>query len=175
MSCTMFMPHLTLNGNNFMTTLLRLPDQKIVCNKQSRSQGGEARRPSPGGTSFGASAPAGATPAAGHDDPPGRQHPRMGNWADAGLDRHRARWPSEIPPPGRHKVLAVVSSGDLTHWLAKDQMGEVQELVDLAAGPDQGPPIVSARPRGPGRLQIPGSGSRPCMLQYGRCPSAVWH
>jgi len=31
------------------------------------------------------------------------------------------------------KVLAVVSSGDLTHWLVKDQMGEVQELVDLAA------------------------------------------
>jgi CBS domain-containing protein len=31
------------------------------------------------------------------------------------------------------KVLAVVSSGDLTHWLVQDQMGEVQELVDLAA------------------------------------------
>lgn len=31
------------------------------------------------------------------------------------------------------KVLAVVSSGDLTHWLVKDQVGEVQELVDLAA------------------------------------------
>lgn len=30
-------------------------------------------------------------------------------------------------------VLAVVSSGDLTHWLVQDQMGEVQELVDLAA------------------------------------------
>jgi CBS domain-containing protein len=30
------------------------------------------------------------------------------------------------------KVLAVLSSGDLTHWLVKDQMGEVQELVDLA-------------------------------------------
>jgi hypothetical protein len=29
-------------------------------------------------------------------------------------------------------VLAVVSSGDLTHWLVQDQMGEVQELVDLA-------------------------------------------
>jgi CBS domain-containing protein len=33
------------------------------------------------------------------------------------------------------KVLAVVSSGDLTHWLVKDQVGEVQELVDLAVGP----------------------------------------
>jgi CBS domain-containing protein len=31
------------------------------------------------------------------------------------------------------KLLAVVSSGDLTHWLVKDQIGEVQELVDLAA------------------------------------------
>jgi CBS domain-containing protein len=31
------------------------------------------------------------------------------------------------------KVLAVLSSGDLTHWLVKDKMGEVQELVDLAA------------------------------------------
>ncbi|MBI2319044.1 MAG: CBS domain-containing protein [Betaproteobacteria bacterium] len=31
------------------------------------------------------------------------------------------------------KVLAVVSSGDLTHWLVKDQLGEVKELVDLAA------------------------------------------
>lgn len=31
------------------------------------------------------------------------------------------------------KVLAVISSGDLTHWLVKDKMGEVQELVDLAA------------------------------------------
>ena len=30
------------------------------------------------------------------------------------------------------KVLAVISSGDLTHWLVKDQVGEVQELVDLA-------------------------------------------
>ncbi len=30
-------------------------------------------------------------------------------------------------------VLAVISSGDLTHWLVKDEIGEVQELVDLAA------------------------------------------
>jgi CBS domain-containing protein len=30
------------------------------------------------------------------------------------------------------KVLAVVSSGDLTHWLVQDQMGEVKELVELA-------------------------------------------
>lgn len=31
------------------------------------------------------------------------------------------------------KVLAVVSSGDLTHWLVKDQVEQVQEFVDLAA------------------------------------------
>ena len=32
------------------------------------------------------------------------------------------------------KVIAVISSGDLTHWLVKDQMvGDVQELVELAA------------------------------------------
>lgn len=31
------------------------------------------------------------------------------------------------------KVLAVVSSGDLTHWLVKDQLGDVEELVELAA------------------------------------------
>lgn len=30
------------------------------------------------------------------------------------------------------KVLAILSSGDLTHWLVKDKMGEVQELVELA-------------------------------------------
>ena len=38
-----------------------------------------------------------------------------------------------LPVVDDGKVLAVVSSGDLTHWLVKDQMGEVQELVDLAA------------------------------------------
>ena len=30
------------------------------------------------------------------------------------------------------KVVAVISSGDLTHWLVKNQVGEIQELVDLA-------------------------------------------
>jgi CBS domain-containing protein len=38
-----------------------------------------------------------------------------------------------LPIVENGKVLAVVSSGDLTHWLVKDQMGEVQELVKLAA------------------------------------------
>jgi CBS domain-containing protein len=39
-----------------------------------------------------------------------------------------------LPIMKNGKVLAVVSSGDLTHWLVKDQVGEVQELVDLAVG-----------------------------------------
>ena len=38
-----------------------------------------------------------------------------------------------LPIVENGKVLAVVSSGDLTHWLVKDEMREVQELVDLAA------------------------------------------
>jgi len=38
-----------------------------------------------------------------------------------------------LPIVENGKLLAVVSSGDLTHWLVKDQMGKVQELVDLAA------------------------------------------
>ena len=37
-----------------------------------------------------------------------------------------------LPIVENGKVLAVVSSGDLTHWLVQDQIGEVQELVDLA-------------------------------------------
>ena len=30
------------------------------------------------------------------------------------------------------KVLSMVSSGDLTHWLVEDRSGEIRELVDLA-------------------------------------------
>lgn len=30
------------------------------------------------------------------------------------------------------KVLGMVSSGDLTHWLVEDRSGEVRELVDIA-------------------------------------------
>jgi CBS domain-containing protein len=37
-----------------------------------------------------------------------------------------------LPIVENGKVLAVVSSGDLTRWLVQDQIGEVQELVDLA-------------------------------------------
>jgi CBS domain-containing protein len=39
-----------------------------------------------------------------------------------------------LPIVKNGKVLAVISSGDLTHWLVKDQVGEVRELVDLAVG-----------------------------------------
>jgi len=39
-----------------------------------------------------------------------------------------------LPIVKNGKVLAVVSSGDLTHWLVKEQVGEVQELVDFAVG-----------------------------------------
>jgi CBS domain-containing protein len=38
-----------------------------------------------------------------------------------------------LPIVDNGKVLAVISSGDLTHWLVHDQIAEVQELVDLAA------------------------------------------
>jgi len=30
------------------------------------------------------------------------------------------------------KVLGMVSSGDLTHWLVEDRTGEIRELVDIA-------------------------------------------
>ena len=39
-----------------------------------------------------------------------------------------------LPIVKNGKVLTVISSGDLTHWLVKEQVGEVQELVDLAVG-----------------------------------------
>jgi CBS domain-containing protein len=38
-----------------------------------------------------------------------------------------------LPIVDNGKVLAVVSSGDLTHWLVHEQVGDVQELVELAA------------------------------------------
>lgn len=37
-----------------------------------------------------------------------------------------------LPIVENGKVLAVVSSGDLTHWIVEGEIGEVQELVDLA-------------------------------------------
>ena len=38
-----------------------------------------------------------------------------------------------LPIVADGRVIAVVSSGDLTRWLVQDQMGEVRELVNLAA------------------------------------------
>jgi CBS domain-containing protein len=38
-----------------------------------------------------------------------------------------------LPIVENGKVLAVISSGDLTHWLVQDQVGEVQDLVNLVA------------------------------------------
>ena len=38
-----------------------------------------------------------------------------------------------LPIVDNGNVLSVVSSGDLTRWLVQDQIGEVKELVDLAA------------------------------------------
>jgi len=40
-----------------------------------------------------------------------------------------------LPIVKNGKVLAVISSGDLTYWLVKNKMGEVQDLVELAAEP----------------------------------------
>jgi CBS domain-containing protein len=40
-----------------------------------------------------------------------------------------------LPIVENGKVLAVISSGDLTHWMVKDEPGGVQELVDLNARP----------------------------------------
>jgi CBS domain-containing protein len=38
-----------------------------------------------------------------------------------------------LPIVDNGKVLAVISSGDLTHWLVRDKIGEARELVELAA------------------------------------------
>jgi CBS domain-containing protein len=37
-----------------------------------------------------------------------------------------------LPVVQEGKVLGMVSSGDLTHWLVEDRSGEIRELVDLA-------------------------------------------
>ncbi len=37
-----------------------------------------------------------------------------------------------LPVVENGKLVAVVSSGDLTRWLIQDQAGEVRELVSLA-------------------------------------------
>mgnify|MGYP001545920093 FL=1 len=37
-----------------------------------------------------------------------------------------------LPVAQNGKVLGMVSSGDLTHWLVEDRSGEIRELVDVA-------------------------------------------
>ena len=46
------------------------------------------------------------------------------------ITRRRFR---HLPIVDNGKVLAVISSGDLTHWLVQDKIGEAKELVELAA------------------------------------------
>ena len=36
-----------------------------------------------------------------------------------------------LPVTQNGKVLGMVSSGDLTHWLVEDRSGEIRELVDV--------------------------------------------
>ena len=38
-----------------------------------------------------------------------------------------------LPVVENDRLISVISSGDLTHWLVKDKVGEVQDLVNLAA------------------------------------------
>jgi len=38
-----------------------------------------------------------------------------------------------LPIMDNGKVIAVISSGDLTHWLMQDQTGEIKDLGDVAA------------------------------------------
>lgn len=46
-----------------------------------------------------------------------------------------------LPIVENGKVLALISSGDLTHWLVKDRIGGAQELGNLARGPDHDPTV----------------------------------
>jgi len=38
-----------------------------------------------------------------------------------------------LPVLHNGKLVGIVSSGDLTHWLVEDREGEIRELVDVAA------------------------------------------
>lgn len=49
------------------------------------------------------------------------------------LEQVTSRRIRHLPVVDTGKVLAVISSGDLIHWLVQDEMQEVQELVDIAA------------------------------------------
>jgi CBS domain-containing protein len=38
-----------------------------------------------------------------------------------------------LPIVHNGKVVGIISSGDLTHWVVQDRVGEIRELVDIAA------------------------------------------
>jgi CBS domain-containing protein len=46
------------------------------------------------------------------------------------VTHHRVR---HLPIVHNGKLVALISSGDLTRWLVEDQAGEIRELVDVAA------------------------------------------
>jgi CBS domain-containing protein len=50
--------------------------------------------------------------------------------AMAVVTHHKIR---HLPIVHNGRVVGIVSSGDLTHWLVEDQAGEIRELVDVAA------------------------------------------
>ena len=39
-----------------------------------------------------------------------------------------------LPVAQDDKIIAMVSSGDLTHWLVQDKVGDIQQLIDAADG-----------------------------------------
>jgi CBS domain-containing protein len=46
------------------------------------------------------------------------------------VTHHKIR---HLPIVHNGKLVGIVSSGDLTHWLVEDQAGDIKELVDVAA------------------------------------------
>jgi len=47
------------------------------------------------------------------------------------VTEHRTR---HLPVVKDDEVIAMVSSGDLTHWLVQDKVGDIQQLIDAADG-----------------------------------------
>jgi CBS domain-containing protein len=45
------------------------------------------------------------------------------------VTHHKIR---HLPIVHNGKLVGLISSGDLTHWLVEDQIGEIRELVDIA-------------------------------------------
>ena len=44
-----------------------------------------------------------------------------------------ARRVRHLPIVHNGKLVGIVSSGDLTHWMVRDREGEIRQLVDIAA------------------------------------------